>query len=606
MGTIIIQELLLPFITSFVLSLAGTYIIQKVAVKMNWIYIPREDRWNSRVVALMGGIAVFLSFAITYFLFQPNEFIFIGLGATTLFIAGFWDDRYELKPIVKFIIQFLAASLLVTAGYTLNSGWPFWLALPLTYIWIIGITNAFNLLDNMDGLTAGIVVIVSLVSGFLALNLGMFSVAVIAFIMAGSVAGFLVFNYHPAKIFMGDCGSLFIGFILAGIPLMLEPELTSVATAAILPVLIALFIVPIFDTTLVTFVRIFKGRSPSQGGSDHSSHRLIFSGLSEKASVNTLYGVAIYFGLLVTLFYPEAVALFYILFAASLVGLLVMGLYLSRLDVYKKEEPSTLESMVEGIPDFYKRKIQLGAIIIDVVLIIASFTLAHFIRFEAWTADVEQAVTRVLPFIIVLKILILASMGLYKRVWRYAGVADLTRLLIATFLASLASALFAWWYSAGYISVTVFVVDWFLFLFMLAASRFAFKGLRRLMALPTNGGKNVLLYGAGDAGWLALSEIRQNPGLHLDPVGFLDDSSYKRFGKLQGLKVLGGFDELMPVCEKYDVEEVLICMRNISDGKKEFIKQMCVDNNIKCCEFLPVFNELKSQQDEEYSFVPHT
>jgi UDP-GlcNAc:undecaprenyl-phosphate GlcNAc-1-phosphate transferase len=597
MYNIILHELLLPLVTSFFIALLATYIVRIVAIKLKWISIPREERWNTRYVALMGGIGVFVSFVSTFLLFQSSEYLMVGFGAVIMFGVGFWDDRLELKPIAKFLVQFIAASLLIATGFTISSVWPFWIAIPLTYLWIIGITNAFNLLDNMDGLAGGTAVIISTVFGILSLKLGMPAVGMLSFILAGASAGFLVFNYNPAKIFMGDCGSLFIGYLLAAIPLMLEPAITAVAPASVLPVLVAVTILPIFDTTLVTFLRLFKGRSPSQGGSDHSSHRLVFSGLSERRAVHILYGISVFFGINVLLFYPGSTPLFYILFAISLVGIFFFGLYMSRMDVYEDESLSSIESMVEGIPAYFKRKIQLGAIIADIVLIIASFALAHFIRFEGWSTEVDQAVMKVIPGIIVLKILIMAGMGLYKSVWKYAGVADLTKLIIATFVGSLAAGIFSWLYFGGYISVSVFAIDWFLFLFLLASSRFAFKGLRRLFAIPANGGKNVLIYGAGDAGWLALSEIRQNPDLHLDPVGFLDDSPYKQKGKIQGLKILGSYHKLLTLCKEHEVEEVLICIRNLSKDKKEMVQYMCNKDDIRCREFSPIFDDLGSERE---------
>jgi len=601
----ILYDILIPFVTSFFLSLLLTYLVRYASIKLKWISVPREDRWNTRIVALMGGIAVFLSFIITGLFFQLFDYLMIAAGAVLVFGIGFWDDRFELTPVLKFLGQFLAASVIIAGGFSINSSWPFWVAIPLTYFWVIGITNAFNLLDNMDGLAAGIAVIVSTVLGVLALKLNMSAIAVLSFSLAGAVGGFLVLNYYPAKIFMGDCGSLFIGYLLAAFPLMLEPALVDISPVSIVPVFMALAIIPIFDTTLVTFVRIFKGRSPSQGGSDHSSHRLVFSGLSEKAAVNTLFGISMLFGIAVILFYPDYLSLFYSLFTIGIAGLIFFGLYLSRLDVYEDEKLSTLESMVSNIPAYFKRKVQLAVIIVDIALIIASFALAHFIRFEGWSVQVEEAVTEVLPGVIVLKILILAALGLYKSVWKYAGVADLMRLFIATLAGSLLAGVFSWIYAGGYLSVSVFAVDWFLLLFLLSGSRFAFKGMRRLFAMSASGGRNVLIYGAGDAGWLALSEIRQNPDLRLDPVGFLDDSPYKQKGNVQGLNILGSYHNLLSVCEEYEVDEVLICIRELSRDKKEMVKNMCEKGGIICREFSPAFNDLdsgKAAEEKSYNF----
>jgi UDP-GlcNAc:undecaprenyl-phosphate GlcNAc-1-phosphate transferase len=285
-----------------------------------------------------------------------------------------------------------------------------------------------------------------------------------------------------------------------------------------------------------------------------------------------------------------------------MVGLFLFGLFISRLDVYKEKSLSSIETMVQSIPPYFKRKVQLVTIIVDIVLITASFTLAHIIRFEAWSPGIEEAVIDVLPAVIVLKIVTLTAFGLYRSVWRYAGVSDLMRLFVSTCLGSVLAGAFAWVYATGgYLSASVFAIDWFVFLFLLASSRFAFKGLRRLLAIPTNGGKNVILYGAGDGGWLALSEIRQNEKLHWDPVGFIDDSPYKQKGKIQELQVLGTYHDLMKVCEAHEVEEVLICIRNLPEDKKEFVRTMCSEKGIGCRKFIPAFNELSSGKYSEES-----
>lgn len=589
-------KLALPFAVALLLGVGSTYLVRILAVKMRWISIPREERWNTRFVALMGGIAIFVSFVVTGLIFQPSAYTYVSLGAVLMFGTGFYDDRFELKPIMKFLLQFLAASLLVVSGFLISSQWSYWLAIPLTYLWVIGITNAFNLLDNMDGLAAGIATVAAAIMGSLAYKLGVMPLAVFSFILAGSTAGFLVFNYNPAKIFMGDCGSLFVGYVLACLPLLIEPRLSEISSASILPLLVAIMAIPIFDTTLVTFMRIFKGRAPSQGGSDHSSHRLVYSGLSEKGAVNLLYSISLLFGLLVLFTYPEHVRLFYILLAIGLVGLVFYGLYLARLDIYQNDKQSPIEVMIDRMPGFLKRKVQLAALIMDIVLIIAAFTLAHFIRFELWTATIDEAIAQVLPGIIVIQVLTFASVGLYKSVWKYAGVAELSRIVFATLTAAILAGIYSEMYLGGYLSTSVFIIDWFLLLLLISSSRFAFKGLRRLFAIPASNGSNVLIYGAGDAGWLALSEIRQNANLTLNPVGFMDDSPYKQKGVIQGLKILGSYHDLMRICDRHEVEEVLVCIRKLPNNKKEMINEICNQKGIKCREFLPSFNEINAEK----------
>lgn len=598
-----LYRLLLPLAVSFGIALLSTYAVRILAIKMRWIAFPRKDRWNTRTVALMGGIAVFASYIITLALFQPFSYLFVSLGAILMFAAGFWDDRFELKPLYKFLFQFLAASLLVASGQLISSAWPFWISIPVTYLWIVGITNAFNLLDNMDGLTAGTAVIVALILGGLSIKLGIYDMSLLAFILAGALAGFLVFNYHPAKIFMGDCGSMFIGYLIAALCLMLEPALTSISSASVIPVLVAITFLPIFDTSLVTFARIFKGRSPSQGGSDHVSHRLVFSGLSERSAVHILWGLSIIWGLLVLFFYPDYIHLFYILSTINIIGIFFFGIYLFRLDVYDHKELSKLELLVERMPPYFKRKMPLFALVGDIFLIISSFSLAHILRFEVWNNSIEQAVLDLLPGIIVLKIIIFAATGLYKGIWKNAGIPELIRILFATFVGSLAAGMYAWAYLGSYVSTSVFAVDFLVLLFLLASTRFSWKGLRKLMSMPTSEGANVLLYGAGDAGWMALTEIRHNSDLNFNPVGFVDDSPYKQKAKLQGLEVLGSYQNIPSICEEYEVEQVLICIRNLSNEKKEIIQQICLDQSIKCKEFMPVFDDVKTRSTKSESFI---
>ena len=214
-----------------------------------------------------------------------------------IFVAGLVDDVMALKPSTKLIVQLAMASALVAFDFRLH-----WIESRLfdsllTMIWIVGLTNAFNLLDNMDGLCAGTAVVVALmmVAGLWSGVTRDVAGAEMTFlsIIAGAAAGFLVYNFPPASIFMGDCGSLMLGFSLAAMTLGSEGVRGSradVLTVMAAPVFVLLL--PIFDTTLVTVARILSGRSPAIGGRDHSSHRLVAIGLSERGAVFLLWGLA--------------------------------------------------------------------------------------------------------------------------------------------------------------------------------------------------------------------------------------------------------------------------------------------------------------------------
>jgi UDP-GlcNAc:undecaprenyl-phosphate/decaprenyl-phosphate GlcNAc-1-phosphate transferase len=591
------SEIMIAFGGTFVLSLMLTFLVRSIALKIGWVSIPREERWSKRVVALMGGISVYVSFTVLFFYFDLLIYLPVWVGSTVMFLTGFWDDRFELKPLLKFLLQFFGASLLIIYGYSLIPAWPFWISIPLTYFWIVGITNALNMLDNMDGLAGGTAVIVALVFAMLAFKLGSTDVGLIGLILAGAVAGFLVLNYHPAKIFMGDSGSLFIGYMMAAMPMLFSEQLMQFGSFTVLPIVVAVSIMPIFDTSLVTFLRIFKGRSPSQGGADHSSHRLVFAGLTEKVAVHVLYLISILFGGIVIVFYPDNALIFYLLLSSGLVGLLYFGLYLSRLDVYGTTKPSRIESLLHTIPASLKSKIHLILILADIVLIVVAFTLAFILRFEIWSDPLERTVFNVLPVVIVIKVFTLAVFGVYRSVWRYAGVSDLINLFLGVIIGASLSGMYVYFFNGHNIeSVSVYVIDALLFFTFISASRFALKALSRLINTSNKGQRHVILYGAGDTGWLALNEIRQNYRLNIKPIGFVDDSPYKMNGNIQGLKIFGSFEELGTILVKQGADELLITTNKLPEDRYNEIMRICEVVGVNCRVFSTNFEKIVSSK----------
>src|SRR5262249_6674500 len=188
-----------------------------LAHRLGWVEQPRPDRWSQRPTALMGGIALYVATlagaAATGAIHHGTAALWV--GATAMFLLGLADDRLHIRPHVKLVGQIAAACWLILSGIYFTR-MPLYLALPVTVLWVIGITNAVNLLDNMDGLAAGVAGIGALVISSFGLQSGTSAVAELALPLAGACAGFLIFNFRPARIFMGDCGSMFLGFTLAG------------------------------------------------------------------------------------------------------------------------------------------------------------------------------------------------------------------------------------------------------------------------------------------------------------------------------------------------------------------------------------------------------
>lgn len=594
-----------------------TPLVIRFAHKMNWVARPSADRWHSEPTALMGGIAIFAAAALAVLVGEREAALLpVYGGAALLFVAGLVDDLRGLRPVAKLGAQVAATLLLLYAGYAFGRGGPFWAAIPLTFLWVIGITNAVNLLDNMDGLAAGIAAIAAVALAVFAGFTGQDVVGVGAMLaVAGAAGGFLAYNFKPARIFMGDCGSLFLGYTIAAFALIIQGQVAGRTGLTIYLVSLAVLAVPIFDTTLVTFSRTLLGRPVSQGGRDHSSHRLVFLGLSERNAVLTLYGISAVFGALALTFHFAAVKLFLALAVFLLIGLGVLGLHLMRADVYRTEATQGRKYYeAERLPDGRRTLMQRAAaalrglmgphwkavlaFVADLLLVAASFVVAHYLRFEnGLTPAREAALVNMLPAVVGIKLLVFAGAGLYRGMWRHAGTPELVLLGNASLGASLLTYIvLAIPYGTGFQSEAVFIIDWFVVTLAITGVRFGFRGLRQYFASKRMTGQRVLLYGAGDAGLLTLRELRQNASLGLSPVGFIDDDPQKQGRRMQGLDVLGTFDDLPRLCTEHEVEAVLITNFRMTKARKREVVRACEENGVQC----RVFNlSLRPLQTEE-------
>src|SRR6185503_13816304 len=285
---------LLAVAASFCLALVLTFLVRAFARRFGFVAAPKTDRWHKKPTAMLGGVAIWLSVVIASlpFTLQTVYGKYILLACAFLFLVGLIDDLIHIKPYQKLIGQILGSAYVVYYGLSLPWTGSVLLNMALAIFWLIGITNAINLLDNMDGLASGIAIIAA---GFLALsfvNSGQYTEAMIMMIFAGGLLGFLFYNSNPASIFMGDCGSMFVGFFLASTALMHVSGGRSRSLLPVLAVPILVLFIPIFDTTFVTVLRKLSGRAASQGGRDHTSHRLVALGMSERHAVLMLYGFA--------------------------------------------------------------------------------------------------------------------------------------------------------------------------------------------------------------------------------------------------------------------------------------------------------------------------
>ncbi len=246
---------------SFALALALTPVVRAVARSIGMVAKPKTDRWHKQPTAMLGGVAIWLSVVISYLIFiPPTVYGWVIIGASTfLFLVGLADDLLHTKPYQKLIGQVMGSAFIIYYGLSLP--WTSYqsLNMALTIFWLIGITNAVNLLDNMDGLASGIAIIACSFLALSFLSSNQTNEALMLVVFAAALLGFLVYNSNPASIFMGDSGSMFIGFFLASAALVNVSGGRSRSLVPVLAVPILVLFIPIFDTTFVTILRKFSG-----------------------------------------------------------------------------------------------------------------------------------------------------------------------------------------------------------------------------------------------------------------------------------------------------------------------------------------------------------
>ncbi len=297
-----ISTYLVVFVGVLFMAVVGTPLARKLGLRMHVMDQPDPTRKvHTTPTPRLGGVAIFVSTLIAVLLlrgvYNLAQLGGILVGAALISLLGFWDDRFSLNAGWKLLGQLIAAGLLLATGVKVALfPIPFVDEL-VTVVWVIGITNAFNLLDNMDGLSGGIAAIAAAFFALMGSFSGQYLVGALAVAVMAACLGFLVYNWNPAMIFMGDSGSLFLGFMLACIGIKLRfPDNVAFVTWMIPLIVLG---VPLFDTTLVTISRLRRGLNPlTTPGTDHTSHRLTNAGLTRREAVLVLYIAGFLLGLI--------------------------------------------------------------------------------------------------------------------------------------------------------------------------------------------------------------------------------------------------------------------------------------------------------------------
>lgn len=277
--------------SALVIAIGGTPLVRYAALKLGILDNPSARKVHSAPVPLMGGIAIYVAFIAALAIWGErsyiNEVVGISVGATLVSIVGALDDSRGMGSYLKLLFQVAAATVLILSGVQVRLFHGI-LDIALTLLWVVGITNAFNLLDNMDGLSSGVATIAAAFFTLLAAMSDQYLVGTLAAALCGACLGFLVYNWNPARVFMGDTGSLFLGFLLAAVGIKLRFPANSASITWMIPILV--LALPLFDTTLVFFSRLRRGRNPlTTPGKDHVSHRLARRTGSQREAVLLCY-----------------------------------------------------------------------------------------------------------------------------------------------------------------------------------------------------------------------------------------------------------------------------------------------------------------------------
>jgi UDP-GlcNAc:undecaprenyl-phosphate GlcNAc-1-phosphate transferase len=426
----------LPVGGAFLLAACLTKVLVLVAPRQGWVAIPRQDRWNKRVVAQYGGIPVQLSFLVVAFYFFPTRpNLALMLSTAGMALLGFADDVAGLSPRLKLLGQTFLGGLAVAAGIVLPVTSHIWVNAGITVFWIVGITNALNLLDNMDGLAAGISIIAAIQVVLLA---GVTDpISGLALCMIGAIAGFLIFNLNPAKVFMGDVGALSIGFFLACASVKTAEHLSGAGAILFVPCLI--LFVPVFDTALVSVTRRIHGRRISLGARDHTSHRLVLIGRHERQAVVLLYVIAATAGWMAFLWTRSLRGWQAGIIAFFLICATLFWIYLARLEL----PASWLSSSSMSVAPMPRRLRKAAAAVvlrlIDSSAIVLGVYLAYLVRFATLNAELLRRFrfTAALALAIQLPLVILFDGHRQKREinrWRDAAGVVISAIVAACLL----------------------------------------------------------------------------------------------------------------------------------------------------------------------------
>lgn len=583
---------------ALVLTAVLTPVVRGAAMGGGMVRQVQADRWHRRPTPALGGVAIFAGFGLAVgagWLLDPaalhgmmvpsprallpwTPWEGLLVGTTLAFLLGLADDFLHLRPLPKLLGQVVASSVLLLSGIGvwLTGAWPLDAALSL--FWFVGLTNAVNLLDNMDGLAGGVAAIAGLYLAVLFVLEGNAGLAILALAFSAALAGFLAHNYPPARIFMGDSGSLFLGLFLAGLALA-PAEGLSRSLAGVLAAPVLILGVPILDTTLVTVGRLLEGRPVSQGGKDHTSHRFVKLGMTEKGALWLLWGLAAVGGA-VGLLLRSAERGTALLLGGILVGMLALvGAYLLSVRFQALEGKGVGEDL--SLYRFLVRsqeRYPVAALFMDGIWITLAYWAAYLIRWEPTELAAEVAYFQQTVVLWVgVKMLAFVLTGTYSSRWQTFGLHDAVRIVRNNVVATLLAAGLLLMVERLGLSRGVVAIDLLVCSILTVGARFSFRLIEGTAQRWSEEGVAVVVLAPEEEAELAARYLRRLSTPSLRPVAAADPELGTARAQLGALPLFGGQACLRHALEATGAHAVVLVRGASRNGEGERVLRAHLD-----------------------------
>lgn len=617
-------QILLAFAIPAILVMLLTPCAIHFAASVGAIDLPNERKIHQHPIPRLGGIAVCIGFLLSLLVLlhvSPIKHISSPLVALQgvsfivalmiVFFVGVSDDIRSINPGKKFLAQAIAATVVFIGGFRISTVTSFlthepltlgWLEFPVTVLWIVGITNAFNLIDGLDGLASGVGIMAALSMSAISYFSGEIGTALVALALAGAITGFLRYNFHPAKIFLGDSGSLLIGFTLAVLSISTS---TKGSTAFAIVISMLALGVPIMDTVLAMLRRLLVSFLPDQKKRSgifsklhsmflpdkrHIHHQLIAMGFSHQKVVLLLYLVSFIFGA-----GAFAVTILNNLWASLVLAVLALAMVAGIRQLKYKEMAFLSNGMLLPLYEWPVTHQRMFQAFLDVAFSAIAFVLTYNLT-QTSNEPLKRAMDLV-PLVTLVcgtQLAIFSLSGLYKRVYRYAEIGDVLKIVKTTVFAVAATGIILAVVSQKMIhmNIAVHVTDFYLLTSLVVGSRISYHVLNFLFRKKNSAGRGVVIYGARMNGILTLQYILHNENLHLHPVGFLDDDPSLEGKTVSGYPVFGGHWKLRAILRKHNIEEILIASDTMRPEILNRIKQFAEEFGISIYQRKIFFEEI--------------